>query len=61
MVQAKGGFLHENGWYDEEDTLCINIIGALDVDIIKLGKSLSMFMNQECVLIVQNNLQTEFR
>ncbi len=60
LVPAKGGFLHEDGWYAVEDTLCINIIGSRDVDIMKLGKSLSMFMNQECVLIVKNNLQSEF-
>lgn len=60
LVLAKGGYLHENGWYDVEDTLCINIIGSLDTDIIELGKKLSMFMNQKYVLIVKNNLQTEF-
>lgn len=61
LVPAKGGFLHENGWYDVEDTLCINIIGSSDVDMIKMGKSLSMFMNQKCVLILKNNLQTKFQ
>lgn len=61
LVPAKGGFLHENGWYDVEDTLCINIIGSPEVDIISLGKSLSMFMNQQCVLLVKNHLQTQFQ
>ena len=61
LVQAKGGFLHENGWYEVEDTICINIIGSSDLDIIKLGKTLSMFMNQECVLVVRNSLQTRFQ
>ena len=61
MVSAKGGFFHEDGWYDVEDTLCINIIGSSELDITKLGKTLSMFMNQDCVLIVKNRLQTEFK
>ena len=61
MVSAKGGFLYEDGWYDVEDTLCINIIGSSDMDIASLGKTLSMFMNQESVLVVKNRLQTEFR
>ena len=34
---------------------------AEEDDIIKLGKSIKMIMNQECVLIVKNDLQTEFR
>ena len=61
LVPAKGGFLHDDGWYSVEDTLCINIIGSSEDDIIKLGKSIKMIMNQECVLIVKNDLQTEFR
>ena len=61
LIFAKGGFLHENGWYDVEDTLCINIIGSSDIDIITLGKALSMFMNQDCVLVTKNRLQTEFQ
>ena len=60
LVQAKGGFLHADGRYAVENTLCINIIGSSDDDIIKLGKSLSMIMNQESVLITKNDLQTEF-
>lgn len=61
LVLAKGGFCHDNGWYDVEDTVCINIIGSSDLDIIKLGKAISMFMNQKCVLVVKNCLKTEFR
>ena len=61
LVPTKGGFLHDDGWYSVEDTLCINIIGSSEDDIIKLGKSIKMIMNQECVLIVKNDLQTEFR
>ncbi len=61
LVPAKGGFLHDDGWYSVEDTLCINIIGSSEDDIIRLGKSIKMIMNQECVLIVKNDLQTEFR
>ena len=60
LISAKGGFLHDDGWYDVEDTLCVNIIGSSDVDIITLGNALSMFMNQDCVLVVKNRLQTEF-
>ena len=61
LVSAKGGFLHEDGWYDVEDTLCINILGPSEIDIINLGRSLAMFMNQDCILVVKNRLQMEFR
>lgn len=61
ILNAKGGYLHEDGRFIVENTLCVNIIGASDLDIFKLAKNLSMFMNQECVLIVRNALRTEFR
>ena len=43
-----------------ENSLCINIIGTLDLDICKLAKNLSMYMNQECSLITRNALKTTF-
>ncbi|MBP5288391.1 MAG: hypothetical protein J6Z79_00775 [Clostridia bacterium] len=61
ILDAKGGYLHEDGRFIAENTLCVNIIGASDLDIFKLAKNLSMFMNQECVLIVRNALKTEIR
>lgn len=61
ILSAQGGYLHEDGRFTTENTLCVNIIGACDLDIFKLAKSLSMFMNQECVLIIRNALKTEFR
>ena len=61
MFSVKGGYLHEDGKFISENSICINIIGSGDLDIIKLVKSLSMFMNQECVLITRNALNTEFQ
>ncbi len=60
MLSAKGGYRHNDGTFITENTLCINIIGATDLDIIKLTKSLSMFMNQERSLIVKNKAEIEF-
>lgn len=59
MLNAEGGYLHENGWFVAEHSLCINIIGDSDLDIVKLAKSLSMFMNQESCLITRNTLSTK--
>ncbi len=60
LFSAKGGYLHEDGTFISENSLCINIIGSYDLDIIKLAKSLSMYMNQECSLIVKDSIEAEF-
>ena len=60
MYRAVGGYLHENGDFVSENSMCINIIGARDLDIVSLAKSLSMFMNQECSLVVKNIVKTEY-
>lgn len=61
LVSAVGGYMHEDGSYVTEDSLCINIIGDPQLDIIKLTKSLSMFMNQESALVMRNAVKTEMR
>ena len=60
MFSTKGGYLHQDGTFIIENTLCINIIGSYDLDIIKLAKSLSMYMNQECSLVVKDCIKAEF-
>lgn len=60
MFSAKGGYLHEDGRFISENSLCINIIGSYDLDIIKLARSLSMYMNQECSLVVKDCIEAEF-
>ena len=60
MLSAQGGYLSKDGTFITEDSLCINIIGASDLDIIRLGRSLSMYMNQETALITRNALQVEY-
>ena len=61
VYSAKGGFLYADSSFVYENSLCINIIGSYDLDIIKLAKSLSMFMNQECSLVVKDIIKTEYR
>ncbi len=61
LLRAKGGYFHEDGFFITENTICINIIGAADLDIFKIARSLSMFMNEECVMVTRNYLQKEFR
>ena len=60
MLTARGGYRHKSGLFITENSLCIDIIGAFGIDIIKLAKGLSMYMNQECSLITRNTLKTTF-
>lgn len=60
LMSLKGGYLHEDGWFITENSLCISIVGDTSIDIIKLAKSLSMFMNQENILVIKHTLKAEF-
>ena len=60
LLSLKGGYLYEDGWYDTEDTLCISIVGDQGLDILRIAKGLSSFMNQRCCLIVRNSLELAF-
>lgn len=61
ILSAQGGYCYESGEFILENTLCINIIGSPELDIIALAKSISMYMNQEHVLITRHCLKSEFR
>lgn len=61
VQQVEGGYLHENGKYVLENTLCVTIIGDQNLDIVKFAKGLSMYMNQECFMITRNKLKIEYR
>ena len=60
MYSAKGGYYHDDGRFVTENSLCISIVGAYDIDIIRLAKSLSMFMNQECSLVIKETIKARF-
>ena len=53
----KGGYYYENGWFDTENTLCISIIGDAEMEILRIAGAISMFLNQECSLVVKNPLK----
>ena len=59
LLKSTGGYLYANGDYAIEKGVCISIIGAKEEDILKLSKSLSMYMNQEESLIVKNDLKVK--
>jgi len=61
VLSAKGGYLTKAGWFITENTLCIDIIGSSDMDIIKLARSLSSYMNQECSLVIRNAVQVSYQ
>lgn len=60
LFSVKGGYLYKNGKYVIENSLCINIIGREEMDIINLAKALSMYMNQECSMVTRHRLKTSF-
>lgn len=60
MLNTSGGYIYSNGSFITESSICVNIIGDPDLDIIKLARSLSMYMNQEHVLVTRNVVQTSF-
>lgn len=60
LLTLKGGYLHEDGWYDTEDSLCISIIGDQGLDIVRIARNLCAFMNQQCFLIVRSPVKMEF-
>ena len=59
LLKSTGGYLYADGDYAIENGVCISIIGAKEEEILKLSKSLSMYMNQEKLLIVKNDLKVE--
>lgn len=59
LVQAKGGYLQENGVFVLEDSLCISIIGDPDLDILGLAKGLAMYMNQEKAMVVRKTVASK--
>lgn len=60
LTNVQGGYQHKDGSFVTEDTLLITIIGRPNFDIIKLAKSLSMYMNQETALIVRHSLKIRY-
>ena len=61
MFRNKGGYTYDTGDFVSENSICVNIIGEPDLDIIGLAKSLSMYMNQEYALVTRTTVTTSFR
>ena len=59
LLKSTGGYLYADGDYTIENGVCISIIGGKEEEILKLSKSLSMYMNQENSLIVKNDLKVK--
>ena len=59
LFDAQGGYLYEDGNFQIENSVCVNIIGANEKEIIQLAENLSMYMNQESSLIIKNPLKIE--
>jgi len=60
LLVIKGGYHYENGWYDTENTLCISIVGDAEMKILQIARTIAMFLNQECSLVVKNPLKMKY-
>lgn len=60
LLKNEGGYLYNNNQFVLEHSLCINIIGATEKEMVRLAKSLSMYMNQESVLLTKSAIRSLF-
>ena len=61
IFSNKGGHTYDTGDFVSENSICVDIIGDPDLDIVRLAKSLSMYMNQECALVTRTAVTTSSR
>ena len=47
LFDAQGGYWYGDGNFQIGNSVCVNIIGAKEEEIIQLAKNLSMYMSQE--------------
>ncbi|MBQ0018190.1 MAG: hypothetical protein KBS63_03120 [Clostridiales bacterium] len=59
IFNVTGGYLYEDGCFVTEDTLCVNFIGDSELDISRFAKSLSMYMNQELLMITRQPVRAQ--
>jgi len=55
-----GGYVGKEKTLIRENTVLITIIGEQDLDIVKLSKALSMYMNQECLMITKTEKDVKY-
>lgn len=58
IFKCEGGYLYDDKNFVLENSLCINIIGVSENNMIHLAKAVSMFMNQESVLLVRTKIKS---
>jgi len=61
IMHAKGGYLYESGGYVLEHTMVITLVGDQNLDIMMLSRALSMYMNQECLMITKTISEMNYR
>ncbi len=54
LLKMAGGYLYKDGTFVFENGVIISIVGAKEKEVVKLGKILSKYMNQESSLIIKN-------
>ena len=60
ISSGKGGYLYKDGKYILENIVIITLVGDQGIDIFRLSKNLSMFLNQEASLVMKNTVEKRY-
>ena len=56
----KGGYIYEDGTLSVENTLHVTILDVDKRTVEEIGKDLCTFFHQECVMIIENEVERFF-
>ena len=57
---SNGGYITEDGQYVEENTLMLRLIGVPEYTVMEIAKDMSVYFNQECVMVAMNPASVVF-
>ena len=60
ISSGKGGYLYKDGKYILENIIIITLVGDQGIDIFRLAKNLSMFLNQEASLVMKHTVEKRY-
>ena len=60
VSSGKGGYLYKDGKYILENIIIITLVGDQGIDIFRLAKNLSMYLNQEASLVMKHTVEKRY-
>ena len=58
IKKMNGGYITKNGKYIKENSLNLTLNGITEIQAIKIAQSLKELLNQECILVTKNEVNT---